>query len=134
MAQSDLNLIDFWLIVKKRKALILFTMALVSVFTAIMPYLVGPEPTFKTSARVRYERSTTATGLLQETVSVSEGNDIATQAEVIRSFPVMKRVARQLGLIAQTLDAQTMEKAIDEKSIQQSPEFLNVIYGLQSKI
>ncbi len=134
MAQSDLNLIDFWLIVRKRKAIILFTMGLVSLFTAIMPYLVGPDPTFKTSARVRYERSTTATGLLQETVSVSEGSDIATQAEVIRSFSVMKRVAKQLGLIAQNLDEPTMEKAIDEKSVQQSPEFLTIIYGLQGKI
>ncbi|MBI3808836.1 MAG: hypothetical protein HY281_15210, partial [Nitrospirae bacterium] len=82
MAQYDLNLVDFWLIVRKRQAIILFTTVLVSVFTAIMPYLVGPEPTFKASSRIRYERSTTATGLLQETVSVSEGSDIATQAEV----------------------------------------------------
>lgn len=134
MAQSDLNLIDFWLIVRKRKAIILFTMVLVSVFTAITPYLVGPAPTFRASSRVRYERSMAAAGLLQGTVSVSEGSDLATQAEVIRSFPVMKRVAKQLGLITQDLDALIVEKAIDEKSVQQSPEFLNVIYGLQGKI
>ncbi|TAJ25006.1 MAG: polysaccharide biosynthesis tyrosine autokinase [Nitrospirae bacterium] len=134
MAQYDLNLVDFWLIVKKRKAIILFTTVLVSVFTTVMPYLVGPEPTFKASSRVRYERSTTATGLLQETVSVSEGSDIATQAEVIRSFPVMERVAKQLGLIAQNLEEQDIDKALDVKSVRQSPEFLSVIYGLQSTI
>lgn len=134
MAQSDLNLIDFWLIVRKRRAMVLFATVLVSLFTAIMPYLIGPESMYKTSSRVRYERSTTATGLLQETVSVSEGSDIATQAEVIRSFPVMKRVAIQLGLIAKDIEAPVLDKGLDEKSVKPTPEFLNIIYGLQSKI
>src|SRR5579885_1648855 len=105
MAQYDLNLVDFWLIVRRRKAIIIFTIVLVAVFTAVMPYLVGPAPIYKAASRVKYERSTTASGLLQESVSVSEGSDIGTQAEVIRSFPVMERVAKALGLIDKDLDS-----------------------------
>lgn len=125
MAQYDLNLVDFWLIVRRHRIIILFTIALVAVFTAIMPYLVGPAPVFKASSRVKYERSTTATGLLQESVSVSEGSDIGTQGEVIRSFPVMERVAKELGLI---------DKALDSKEIRQSQEYLDLIYDMQSHI
>jgi len=134
MAQYDLNLIDFWLIARRRRGIIIFTTLLVTVFTGIMPLLVGPEPIYKASSRVRYERSTTASGLLQESVSVSEGSDIATQAEVIRSFTVMERVAKRLGLIAQNLDEQAIDQTLDEKSVRQSPEFLSVIYGLQAQI
>ncbi len=125
MAQYDLSLVDFWLVVRRRKVIILFTMVLVGVMTSVMPYLVGPPPIFKSSARVKYEKSTTATGLLQESVTVSEGNDISTQAEVIRSFPVMEKVAKALGLI---------DVAIESKDIRGNPEFLEIIYDLQGHI
>ncbi|WP_447972476.1 GumC family protein [Nitrospira sp. Kam-Ns4a] len=125
MAQYDLNLVDFWLIVRRRKAIIIFTIVLVAVFTAVMPYVVGPAPIYKASSRVKYERSTTASGLLQETVAVSEGSDIGTQAEVIRSFPVMERVAKMLGLI---------DKDLDPKDVRANPEYLDIIYGIQSHI
>lgn len=125
MAQYDLNLVDFWLIVRRRKAIVLFTVVLVATFTAALPLLFGPDPIYKASSRVRYQRSTTVTGLLQERVSYSEGNDIATQAEVIRSFPVMERVAKFLGLI---------DKAMDSKGIRQSPDLLAAIYDIQGHI
>jgi uncharacterized protein involved in exopolysaccharide biosynthesis len=134
MAQYDLNLIDFWLIARKRRGIIIFTTLLVTVFTGTMPLLVGPDPIYKASSRVRYERSTTATGLLQESVSVSEGSDISTQAEVIRSFAVMERVAKRLGLIEKNLDEQAIDQTLEKESVRQSPEFLNVIYGLQAQI
>lgn len=125
MAQYDLNLVDFWLIVRRRKGLIIFTIALVAVFTAIMPYLVGPAPIYKASSRVRYERSTTASGLLQESVSVSEGSDIGTQAEVIRSFGVIERVAKMMGLI---------DKELESKEIRLNRDYLDLIYGIQGQI
>jgi uncharacterized protein involved in exopolysaccharide biosynthesis/MinD-like ATPase involved in chromosome partitioning or flagellar assembly len=125
MAQYDLNLVDFWLIVRRRKAIIIFTIVLVAVFTAVMPYLVGPAPIYKAASRVKYERSTTASGLLQESVSVSEGSDIGTQAEVIRSFPVMERVAKALGLI---------DKDLDSKDVRANPEFLDIVYDIQGHI
>ncbi|MEW6544174.1 MAG: AAA family ATPase [Nitrospirota bacterium] len=125
MAQYDLNLVDFWLVVRRRKAIILFTVVLVAVFTVVMPYMVGPPPIYKTSSRVKYERSTTTAGLLQESVSVGEGSDIGTEAEVIRSFPVMERVAKGLDLI---------DKELDSKEVRQNPEFLDIIYGIQGHI
>lgn len=125
MAQSDLNLVDFWLIIRRRKAIILFAVVLVTALSAVMPYLVGPPPIYKASSRVRYERSTTVMGLLQESVSYSEGSDIATQAEVIRSFPVMERVAKAMGLL---------DKTVESSDIRKSPELLDIVYQVQSHI
>ncbi|MBI4400186.1 MAG: polysaccharide biosynthesis tyrosine autokinase [Nitrospirae bacterium] len=125
MAQYDLNLVDFWLIIRRRKAIIFFTIILVGTLTALMPALFGPEPIYKASSRVRYQRSTTVTGLLQERVSFSEGSDISTQAEVIRSFPVMERVAKSLGL---------MDNTVDSRTIRQMPELLAIIYDIQGHI
>lgn len=126
MAQYDLNLIDFWLIVRRRRFIVLFTVALIGGMTSVMPYLVGPPPVYKTAARVKYERSTTATGLLQETVTaVDVGSDVTTQAEVIRSFSVMERVAKALGLI---------DKELDSKDIRGKHDLLDIIYDLQSHV
>jgi len=126
MAQYDLNLVDFWLIVRRRKFIILFTVVLVGTLTSTMPLLVGPPPIYKGAARVKYERSTTASGLLQESISaVGEGSDIATQAEVIKSFNVMERVAKGLDLI---------DKNMESKDIRANHEDLDIIYDIQSHI
>ncbi|MBM4133663.1 MAG: hypothetical protein FJ245_07835 [Nitrospira sp.] len=119
MAQYDLNLVDFWLIVRRRKLIILFTVVLVGISTATLPYLVGPAPVFKASARVKYERSTTASGLLQESIgAVGEGSDIATQAEVIKSFNVIERVAKEMNLI---------DKTLESKDVRGNHELLGII-------
>ncbi len=40
MSNYELNLLDYWLIIKKRKVLILLTAALVVVFTLMMTRLI----------------------------------------------------------------------------------------------
>jgi len=126
MAQYDLNLVDFWLIIRRRKFIVLFTVGLVGILTSAMPYVVGPPPVYKAASRVKYERSTTASGLLQESISAVGGeSDIATQAEVIKSFPVMERVAKALDLI---------DKSLESKDIRGNHELLDIIYGIQGHI
>ena len=126
MAQYDLNLIDFWLIVRRRKLMVMFTVGLVGVMTSTMPYLVGPPPVYKAAARVKYERSTTASGLLQESISgVGGESDIATQAEVIKSFNVIERVAKNLDLI---------DKSLEPTGIRANHELLDIVYDIQGHI
>lgn len=126
MAQYDLNLVDFWLIIRRRKFIVLLTVGLVGSMTSTMPYLVGPPPVYKAAARVKYERSTTASGLLQESISAVGGeSDIATQAEVIKSFNVMENVAKEMSLI---------DKNMESKDIRANHELLDIIYDIQGHI
>ena len=124
MAQYELNVIDYWLILKKRKYLILLSTILVVVFTVIFSEFLRPDPLYEASARVKFERSTTIAQQLLESLSYSSMNDLGTQIEFIRSFPVMERVAVDLGRV----DANA---APDDKK---SATYLNIIYNLGQEI
>ena len=84
MAQYELNLRDYWLITRKRKWIILFTVLLVAGFTFFTTEVFGPTPTYEASARVKFDRSTSLSGLMTETLyGSSESSSLTTQAEVI---------------------------------------------------
>src|SRR5688572_19718572 len=117
MVQQELNLFDFWLIVRRRRVIVIFAVILVATLTVTIPYFFGPEAIYKSISRVRYQRSTTATGLLQERINYFEGSDLETQAEVVTSFPVMERVAKALGRIDKTAASQL---------VRSSPELLAI--------
>src|SRR5437762_13892301 len=99
MVQQELNLFDFWLIVRRRRVIVLFAIILVATLTVTVSYFFGPQAIYKSTSRVRFQRSTPVTGLLQERVAYYGGNDLATQAEVATSFRVMERVAPARGRI-----------------------------------
>lgn len=124
MAQYELNVIDYWLILKKRKYLILLSTVMVVVFTFVFSEFLRPDPVYEASARVKFERSTTIAQQLLESLSYSSMNDLGTQIEFVRSFPVMERVAVDLGRVTQ--DASEEEK--------KSATYLNIIYDLGQEI
>ncbi|MDH4079578.1 MAG: polysaccharide biosynthesis tyrosine autokinase [Nitrospira sp.] len=124
MAQYELNVIDYWLILKKRKYLILLSTILVVVFTVLFSEFLRPDPLYEASARVKFERSTTIAQQLLESLSYSSMNDLGTQIEFIRSFPVIERVAVDLGRV----DSNTSPEE------QKSATYLNIIYNLGQEI
>src|SRR3989442_13054615 len=105
MAQYELNLRDYLLILRKRKWIIAFTVLLVAGFTFITTELFGPTPTYEASARVKFDRSTSMSGLMTEVLAFSgEGSSLPTQWEVIESGPALFRVAKKLGVSAKEID------------------------------
>lgn len=124
MAQYELNVIDYWLILKKRKYLILLSALLVVGFTVLFSELFKPVPIYEAVARVKFERSTTAAQQLLESLSYSNGNDIGTQTEFIRSFPVMERVAVELGRVPADVGEEDKRSAA----------YLNTVYNLGQEI
>jgi len=91
MAQYDLNLRDYWRIFRRRKGII----AIVTLAFGVMAYVFAevqkPHPIYQATAVVKFERATTLVGLLVETISLSSGDNISTQAAVVRSFSVLER-------------------------------------------
>ena len=124
MAQYELNVIDYWLIVKKRKYLILLAAGLVVLFTFLFSEMFKPSPLYEASARVKFDRTSTMAQQLMETMSYSNANDLNSQTEFIRGFPVMERVAMELGLVPANV-------AQDEK---RSATYLNTVYNLGQEI
>lgn len=124
MAQYELNVLDYWLIVKKRKYTIAVTAALVVGCTLTLAQLVRPSPIYEASARVKFDRTSTVANLLLESLSTQGGSDMGTQAEVIKSFPVIERVAMQFGIVAPNASAE----------MRRSGSYLSTIYALQHQI
>ena len=124
MAQYELNVIDYWLIVKKRKYLILLAAGLVVLFTFLFSEMFKPSPVYEAAARVKFDRTSTVAQQLIETMSFSNANDLNSQTEFIRGFPVMERVAMELGRVPENV---TQEE-------KRSAAYLNAVYNLGQEI
>jgi capsular exopolysaccharide synthesis family protein len=124
MAQYELNVLDYWLIIRKRKYTIVLTTVLVLLFTITLTRALAPVPIYESQARVKFDRATTVQSLLLEAIAASPTTDLPTQAEVIRSFPVLEQVARRMNLVP----AEVTE------DMRYSEAYLNVIYSLQQRM
>ena len=125
MAQYELNLRDYWLIIRKRKWIITFTVLVVAGATWFASQLSSPRLIYEASARVKFDRSTSMSGLMTEVLAFSEGNNITTQAEVVRSVPVMMRAAKRLGLVS---------KDIDPREARVPQDVLVKVYDLKNRV
>ena len=124
MGQYELNILDYWLVIRKRKFLIILTAALVMILTFLLTQIFQSSPIYEASSRVKFDRTSTMGDLFFESFTYSWGNDWKTQAEVIRSLPVLEQAGMTLGLVP--LDA--------PPETRQSQEYLGIIYNLQSQV
>ena len=122
MAQYDLDLRDYWRILRRRRGIVIFVPLLFGLFSFVLALLQAPKPLYQATAVVQVERAISPTGLLQELITFSPVGNVETQAALIKGFPVMSRAAKKLRLIPQ--------EATPEQ-IQRSPAHLNVIQDLQ---
>jgi succinoglycan biosynthesis transport protein ExoP len=125
MPQYDLNLRDYWRILRKRAWSVVAITAAFGAFALLFAEVQKPDPLYQATAVVKFERTTTLVGLLVETISIAQGDTLATQAAVIRSFPVLERAAKTLRLIPDTLDSE---------AIKQNPRYVQMLSDLRSQI
>jgi capsular exopolysaccharide synthesis family protein len=109
----DLSIRDYLFILKKRKRIIVLVVLLTLTAVIFGTYLATPSPQYKATASVRVERITDVTGFLMEFISYPLGDVLAGQMELIKSFDVMEKVAKALGLIPR--DATPEEVITNEK-------------------
>ncbi|MDI6687268.1 MAG: polysaccharide biosynthesis tyrosine autokinase [Desulfobacterales bacterium] len=123
MAQYDLNLRDYWLVVKKRKFIIIFTILAMGLFSLFFSILSEPVPLYRTSASVKIEKTSSVTGLYIQAISWSQTDDMETQAAVIKSYFIMEMVARKLGLIPADLSSE---------EVRANKKYLGIILNLKN--
>src|SRR2546428_11001806 len=101
MAQYEMNLRDYWLIVRRRRFIILASTVLVALFS----FWIARQkvPVYEATAAVKFEQSTALSGLLVEVLSYSSADSIETQATLLRSYPILEEVARRLGRLPETV-------------------------------
>jgi succinoglycan biosynthesis transport protein ExoP len=100
--QYDINLREYWRILRKRKLLVIFTTILLGAFSVAFAVLKAPTPIYTSVCSIKFERQTTVDDLYTRAITWSGGDDIETQISLIKSFTVLEKVAKKLGLIPKT--------------------------------
>ena len=74
MAQYEMNLRDYWLIIRRRRLIIIASTVLVSLFS--FWFAKQETPVYQASAAIKFEQSTSLSGLLVEVLSYSSAGNI----------------------------------------------------------
>ncbi|MBI4590848.1 MAG: AAA family ATPase [Candidatus Rokubacteria bacterium] len=123
MSHYEMNLRDYWRIIRRRRLTILISALLVSLFAFWFAW--QKQPVYQAMAAIKFEQSTSLTGLLVEVLSFSPADTIETQAAIIRSFPVMEQVAKRLGELPTTLPPD---------AVKESKSYTGVVDALAAKV
>src|SRR5919108_5842619 len=109
MAQYEMNLRDYWLIVRRRRTIIVASTILV----ALLSFWFARQkvPVYQATAAVKFEQSTALTGLLVEVLSYSTADNIETQASLIKSYPILEEVARRMGRLPPAGGAEALRES-----------------------
>ena len=125
MEQYDLNLREYWRILRKRKLIIIFTTLALGVFSFMFSFLQQPTPLYQSVAAIKIDRSSDISGLYIQALSFGGGDDLETRSTIIKSIPIITEVARKLGLI---------DKSLSDLQVQANPMFLDVVIGLKRNL
>ncbi|MBW2340262.1 MAG: hypothetical protein JRF50_07940 [Deltaproteobacteria bacterium] len=104
MAQYDINLREYWRIIRKRKAIVILTTLLLVLFSIVMSIVRAPSPLYEATCSVKFEKSVSPIGIYTQIISWGPGDIIETQMAVIKSYPVFTKVAEALGRISKAED------------------------------
>jgi len=108
MAQYDVDLRDYWRIIKRRKTILILMIVLVGLSSYAFAKFKEPEPRFQASSAIKIEQSaglynTLPGGFWFPTESMD------THAYTITSFPVLVIAARELGWIEANLSEEQIQ-------------------------
>ena len=123
MTKYDLNLRDYWRVIKKRKFIVIFTLAAMALFSFASAILTRPVPLYKTNATIKFEKEMVGSGLYD--MSYLSYGSIETQAAVIKSYYIQELVAKRLNLIP---------KDATPEMVRNNSRYINVILDLRDKI
>jgi len=98
LAQYDINLREYWRILKKRKLVVISFGVALGFLTTVLAVLRAPEPIYTTSTLIEFEQAPALEGVYS-TGSSSDSDDIDTQMTVIKSYAIFQKVAEKMGLI-----------------------------------
>jgi uncharacterized protein involved in exopolysaccharide biosynthesis/Mrp family chromosome partitioning ATPase len=100
VAQYEMNLRDYWLIVRRRRMIIIASTVLVALLS--FGFARQKVPIYQATTAVKFEQSTQLSGLLVEVLSYSSADSIETQVTIIKSYPILEEVAKRLGYLKGT--------------------------------
>lgn len=108
MTQYELNLRDYLRIFHKRKFIIMAVFIIITVSSVV--FLQMQPAVYESSATIKIVERQSIAGLLTEWIVYDPADMMASQTKIIKGFPVMRKVALELGLI----DEETLPSEVDK--------------------
>lgn len=128
MPRIEMNLADYIRVVRKRKRIVI--LAFLLVFLSTIYFTLKQTPVYQTSCKVKIEQRKTVAEVLTELVTWSPADEMASQANLIKSYQVMEKVAEELNMISpDTKPSSRMAavKNIQSKIAAEQVEYTNII-------
>lgn len=124
MAQYDVDLRDYWRIIKKRKASIIFMVLLVGFCSYGFAKIKEPAPLFEASSAIKIDRfSNMASVLTGDYWRQSE--NMVTHTYIITSFPVLCQTAKFMGWLPEDTSGD---------KVQTTKKYLSLIRRLKNMV
>ena len=98
MAQYDVDLREYWQIIRRRKTYIIFLVIIVGICSYGFAMIKEPKPLYEAIAAIKIDRSHNMASILTGSYWMRTEN-IETHAYIVKSFPVLVRAAKLLGKI-----------------------------------
>ncbi|HTZ40609.1 MAG TPA: polysaccharide biosynthesis tyrosine autokinase [Syntrophales bacterium] len=108
MTQYDLDLREYWRIIKKRRWIIIVTLILTGLFSTVFALINRPVPVYKATATVKLDQiiQSGSQGMYQESVPWTSQDMLTTQASIVKSYPIIEMAAKRMSLIPQNLSSE----------------------------
>jgi len=125
VAQRELNLRDYWWILRRRRWLLVVIPLLFALSAFAAAVLRSAKPLYRATAVIRVDRAVSPASSLQDQSFASQEGFVETQAALIKGFPIISAAAKELGLIPRGATAE---------AIQASPATLGAVEELQERV
>lgn len=125
MAQYELNLRDYWRIIKKKRLIVIVSVIMLGGFSFFFAMMNKPAPLYQATTTLKVEKSTDLTGLYLYSISWSGGDDLATRSEIIKSYPMIEKAAQAMGLLDSTLTTE---------EIRNNKKYFDIVEKLKSRV
>lgn len=126
MTQYDIDLRDYWRIVKKRKSVIIFSMLAMVVFSFLFARYQKSRVvnSYSSSATIRIDKAVNLRDYYSPYRALPT-DDIATEVKTLTSFSVMAEVAKRMGEIPDSLG---------ESEINADPKLITIVNNLAGMV
>ena len=132
MAQYDIDIRDYWRIIKKRRPIIIFSMITMMVFSFIFANYKRSQVVniYASSATIRIDKTSAGDDYYMTPFATTD--DVATEVKTITSFPVMAEVAIRSGYLPDSL--KTLPISVRNGIVQSDPLLLRIVNSITSMV
>ena len=125
MASYELNLRDYWRIIKKKRIIVIVTVFMLGSFSFFFALMNKPTPLYQSTASLKIEKSTDLTGMYLQSFNWYAGDEMATRGEEIKSIPIVEKAAQRMGLL---------DSSLTSEEIRNNPEYFSIVERLKARI